>query len=199
MRLLPLAALLLALVGCGENGPVRLPYTPTVAVAPAWGANVSVGAVTDARGETDPTWLGAVRGGYGNPLRVLHGERQAADLVRQAFRDGLAARGMLAPDGRGTRDLSITVAQLDVDRYARIEARLDLRLAVLDAAGRTIYADEVKLNPVQGSILALDTGVFADPAGLRDLLARTLSQAVDQLLDKPGFRQAVQAGGARVS
>lgn len=191
-RFLLLSALLV-LAAC-EVPPVQLRYAPTTAVAPGSGS-AFVGAVLDQRGETDPNWIGAVRGGYGNPLKVLRGEQPTAGAVRQAFSDGLAARGMLAPVGGGGRELRIAVVQLDVDRYIRLEARLDLRLEVVGASGQPVFRDEVKVNRVTGSIIALDAGIFADPNELRDLLARLLSEAVDQLLDKPGLHQAVQAGG----
>jgi uncharacterized lipoprotein YajG len=189
-RALPL---LLLLAACGTTA-TQLHYAPTVAVAPGGGRAV-VGPVTDQRGETDPNWLGAVRGGFGNPLKVLRGDQPAAAMVRQAFSDGLQARGMLASSAAGTRELRIVVRQLDVDRMARLEARVDLQVDVVDARGQSFYSDAVKLDRVQGSIIALDTGIFASTDALRDLLARTLSEAVDQLLDKPRFRQVVQARG----
>ena len=195
-RLLSLPALLL-LVACGTK-QVQLHYTPTVAVTPGNG-KVYVGPVTDERREPDPNWVGRIAGGYGNPLKQLRGDLPAADMVRQAFNDGLAAREMLAQPGPGTRELRIGVRQLDVDQDIRKEARLNLALDVAGASGQNLYHDEVRLNPVAGSFFTLEAGIFADPDKLRDLLAHTLSQAVDQMLDKPGFRQAVQASGGRVS
>ena len=99
IKMLPL----LLLAACGST-PAQLRYTPTVTVAPGDG-KAHVGPVTDQRGEPDPNWLGAVRGGFGNPFKVLHGEQPATDMVRQAFSDGLAARGMLASSGTGGREL----------------------------------------------------------------------------------------------
>ena len=196
-RLYPLLILLL-LAACGGNKQVQLHYAPTVAVAPGSG-KAYIGPVADQRGEPDPNWVGRVEGGYGNAVAQLRGDQPAADMVRQAFNDGLAARGMLAQPGSGARELRIAVRQLDVDQFNRKEARLDLALDVIGASGQPIYHDEVKLNPVRGSLITFEAGIFADTDKLRDLLAQTLSQAVDQMLDKPGFRQAVQTSGGRVS
>jgi hypothetical protein len=41
---------------------VRIPDPATIAQV----------TVKDNRKEADPTWIGAIRGGFGNPLKVLH-------------------------------------------------------------------------------------------------------------------------------
>jgi len=52
-----------------------------------------VGTFVDARGEP-ANWLGAIRGGFGNPLKNLESDRPVADIVGAAFADGLRARGV---------------------------------------------------------------------------------------------------------
>ena len=198
MSRLYLFLVVLLLAACGSTTQVQLHYAPTVAVAPGSG-KAYVGPVTDQRGESDPNWIGRVEGGYGVAAKVLRGDQPAADMVHQAFNDGLAARGMLAQPGPGAHELRITVRQLDANQFNRSEASVDLALDVIGAPGQPVYHDEVKLNPVTGSFFTFEAGIFADMGKLRDLLAHTLSEAVDQMLDKPGFRQAVQAGGGRVS
>jgi len=48
-------------------------------------------------GREDPTWIGTIRGGYGNPLTRLASDAPVDRVVAQAFADGLAARGLRAP------------------------------------------------------------------------------------------------------
>ena len=59
----------------------------------------------DQRNESGPIGIGAIRSGYGNPLKVLHLSQPLAVTVGDVFRDALRARGLLkvdnqAPPGR---------------------------------------------------------------------------------------------------
>jgi hypothetical protein len=79
----------------------------------------------------------------------------------------------------------------------RREAEVTLSVDVVErVAARPIYHDQVAVDLVSGSILALDTGIFASPADLQALAQQALGQAIDQLLDKPGFIAAIYAGGS---
>jgi hypothetical protein len=60
------------------------------------------------------------------------------------------------------------------------------------ASSKAIYHDQVAVDLVAGSVLALDTGVLASSADLQALAQRALIQAVDQLLDNPAFVSAVR-------
>ena len=118
------AALALALPACTRQVP--LAYVPTE--APPIDGVPAIGAVTtsDTRGEPDPTWIGAVRGGFGNSLKALHTPRPLADMVTEAVRSALAARGLLAPPGSGSADLAVTVTEFNSTQYVRREANVDL-------------------------------------------------------------------------
>src|ERR1700731_447776 len=79
-------------LACSTN-TVTLVYRP--AVAPAAQSAVpatllSVGDFTDNRKEP-LRWIGAIRGGYGNPLKVLETDKTVSELVRDAFRQALTA------------------------------------------------------------------------------------------------------------
>ncbi|MGH6949590.1 MAG: hypothetical protein ACREH4_01865, partial [Vitreimonas sp.] len=50
---------------------------------------IALGDVTDGR-EHERTWLGAIRGAFGNPVKVLHTQTPVSDVVGAAVRDGLA-------------------------------------------------------------------------------------------------------------
>ena len=182
---------LLFLVGCTEQ--VGLNYAPSGTTASTGGpATISQVAVTDQRNEADPTWIGAIRGGFGNPLKVLHLSHPLRDEVAAAFRDALKARGMLDPSGNGPYELSAVVTTFASHRWCGGKPRRPSKwTSSTEDAGATLYHDVAKVDLVSGSVLALDTGIFADTSDLQALAQRSLVQCIDQLLDKPGFRAAV--------
>ncbi len=151
--------------------------------------------VRDQRNEPDPTWIGAIRGGYGNPLKVLHLSQPLAVTVGDAFRNALRARGLLAVDNQAPYDVSVSIVKFESTQMVRREAEVDLVIDVIDrATGGSNYHDEVTVDLVTGSILAIDTGILASPSDLQVVAQNALNQAIDQLLEKPGFLSAVHSG-----
>ena len=134
-------------------------------------------------GRDDPTWIGTVRGGYGNPVKQLNA-------------DALAARGLLAPGGGASPYvLVLTVHRFDASHYVRREATADLSAAPSErATGREVWRDRHRAHNVGGGLLSLSTGVLASTEDLRRAAPRTVSEPVDALLDKPGFRAALRRG-----
>ena len=190
MRILALL-LLLPTAACSTTA-VTLPYAPTAAVQTAARPTVAVVAVTDVRAEKDPTWIGAIRGGYGNPLKNVTTVRPVRDEVEAAFRDALTARGLLAPGGAAYR-LDVEVKRLSCNQLARREGHATFAVALVDArSGRTVYRDEAEARVVTGSIITFDAGLFASVEDLRDVARQAMSQAIDQALNRPGFVAAVQ-------
>lgn len=190
-----LALFALLLAGCSTT-QVQLPYAPTAAVSPVGAPSAGIAEVVDQRGE-GADWLGAIRGGYGNPVKTLRTDRPVRDVVHQALRDALAARGLLAPAGSQRYDLRLIVHRLSTSRLVRLEADADFELQVLErGSGRAVYTDRVRVRQVEGGLIAFDTGIFASVEELRALANRTQNEALDQLLGKPGFLAAVRAAGA---
>ncbi len=183
---------LLFVAACARQVP--LTYAPTHPISPVANAVTVDRVITaDERHEADPTWIGAVRGGYGNPLKVLHTPAPLSDIVTRAFRDALQARGLLAPEGAGRFDIAVAIEQFESTQYARREANVDLLVAVKSRnTGQEVYRDRVKVDLVTGSIFALDTGAFGSSDDLQAVAQTALNQAIDQALDKPGFRAALQ-------
>lgn len=103
----PIQVIALALALAGAEGcvtdTVSLGYKPVGQITSSTTASpITVGSFIDQRGET-PTWIGAVRGGYGNPLKKLETDQPVSTLVQSAFADGLKARGLLATGTGPTR------------------------------------------------------------------------------------------------
>lgn len=189
--------LMLALGACSTT-PVSMPYSPSVAVQPLSGArpavSVSERVVNErTRGREDPNWVGAIRGGYGNPLKVLTSPEPVDRVVARAFADALTVRGLGGPAGDRPRYvLSITIHEFSANQLARREAMADFT-AVLseEATGREVWQDREKVHHVDGNIFTTGTGIFASTDELLQVTVRTMNQAVDRLLDKPGFRTAM--------
>lgn len=200
MRLL-LPFLLAGLTACGTT-QATMPYAPTGPVQAAAAARPAVAvadrAVNERRaGRDDPTWIGTIRGGYGNPVKHLNADAPVDRVVARAFADGLAARGLLAPGGGGASPylLTVTIHQFDANQYVRREATADFGAALTErATGREVWRDRHRAYAVDGSLLSLSTGVLASTEDLRRVAQRTMSEAVDALLDKPGFRAALRRG-----
>jgi len=182
------------LVGGCTTTRVSLDYTPSTSPSAALQSRplAVVGRFADNRGE--PTnWLGAIRGGYGNPLKNLETSQPVSDLVAKAFADGLRSRGLLAGQGDGPYVLSGVIRKLDCNQYARREANADLQVILIEASsGRELFSQPYKKENVEGSLLSLKTGIFASVEGLRALTAKTLRQVVDAALDDPAFRDALR-------
>ncbi len=125
----------LALTACGST-EAPMGYTPTVAVRPAEAARpVAIGRVSNERGtgREDPTWIGTIRGGYGNPVRALNADRPIDQVVSQAFAAGLAARGLQAGAGAQPRHvLNVTVHEFNANQYVRREATADFSAVLVD-------------------------------------------------------------------
>lgn len=181
-----LAALCAMAAGCSTT-PVGLTYNPAGAtlVAPAAGAKVAVGTALDSRGFSDK-WLGAIRGGFGQPVKTLETQGPVKDTVRAAFADGLKARGLA---GDGPFLLAVDVRQFDCNQYVRREAHAKFHVGLVrKATGQTEYEHDVAADLVEGSLVSLDTGIFASVDDLRAVANKALQQAVDQALDDPGLR-----------
>ncbi len=199
MRPLPLLLLLASLAACGGT-QATMPYEPTVAVQAA-AARRPLVAVSDRvanerqAGREDPTWIGTIRGGYGNPVKRLNSDAPVDRVVARAFADGLAARGLHAPGGASPYVLAVTIHQFDANQYVRREATAEFSAVLVErATGREVWRDRHRAYNVDGSLLSLTTGVLASTEDLRRVALRTMSEAVDALLDKPGFRAALRRG-----
>lgn len=189
-----LLAILLAgaLAACGTTN-VGLKYSaaPTVARASIDAQPVRVGPFADLRGES-ATWLGVIRGGFGNHLKTLEADRPAVELVQTVFADALRARGA-KPDGAANASrLGGAVRKLYCDQYVRREANVVIDLTVSDAQGQQRFARTYEANKVEGSALAMDVGIFASPEELRAVLERTLQEVVDKALDDAELRAALR-------
>ncbi len=55
-----------------------------------------------------------------------------------------------------------------------------------------IYSKQIVVDNVDGSLLSLETGIFADVEDLRRVANATLQQAVDQTLDNAAFQAALR-------
>jgi uncharacterized lipoprotein YajG len=187
-------AVLLAAVGCASS--VDLVYGPPPAALPS-GASVPValGSFADAR-QNPPRRLGVVRGGYGNVLKRVNTRRPVAELVRDAFGEGLRARGLL-----GGKDAVLTlegrIEKLDCNLYFSREAHSRIEVSLVDARGRERFRKTYAEDREEGTGAV---GAFGSTEGLRRVAAEVLTATIDQALDDPEFRAALrgqpQATGA---
>jgi hypothetical protein len=201
MRFTPIIAisLSLAIAACGSTQS-SMTYAPTVAVRPAVPARpvlqVAPNVINQrSTGGEDPTWVGTIRGGYGNPLKALHSKEPLDQVIGKAFAAGLAARALNAPSGAASPYvLAVTIHQFDANQYVRREATADFSIVVAERrTGRAVWSNREKVYIVDGSILSLSTGVFASVEDLERVALRAMNEAVDKLLDKPGLREAIRA------
>ena len=190
--LLSLAVAVLA-SGCASSNSVKMDYQAQAASRFAAGAGaVTVAPFVDARGEP-ANWLGAIRGGYGNPLKVLETAEPVAKIVGQAFSDGVRARSGSGGAAASNRNFELrgTVRKLDCSQYVRREAHAIIDVVVVDGAGKQRLAKTYSSDVVEGSLLNLQTGIFADVEDLRGTAQKALREVVDKALDDPAFRDAI--------
>ncbi len=189
-------AAMLVLAGCGAR---VLPLTYTGPPNPVRrSGSVQVGASVDQRRDHDPTWYGAIRGGFGTPLKVLRSDVPVSQVAAKAFSDALAARGMLAP-GKGRFEIQLTVTRFEASRYVRLEAHAGHpRPGGGNGVGPCRLRGGRPGQQGKRQSSRADDGIFASPNELSDLMATALSEAADKIVEDPGFRRAVGDPGAPV-
>lgn len=153
---------------------------------------IGVGSFVDQRGEP-ANYVGAIRGGFGNPLKSLETEKPVSDLVHAAFEDGLHARGVTIERGSTPFQLAGVIRKLDCNQMARREANVEIELSVTDrASGLQRFSRTYSASNVEGSVMTLKAGVFASVEDLRTLTERTLRETVDKALDDSALRAALK-------
>lgn len=180
------------LAACGTTS-VGLKYSAdaTVAKASPTAPPLIVGNFSDDRGKP-ANYLGAIRGGFGNPLKTLESDRPVGELVNTAFADGLRARGATVDTGTAQHQIVGTIKRLDCSQLVRREAHVEIDVAVIDKAGQRRFSKTYNASTVAGAVVAVDTGVFASVEDLRVVLEKTLRETVDKALDDPQLRAALQ-------
>ncbi|WP_038052044.1 YajG family lipoprotein [Thioalkalivibrio sp. ALJ1] len=182
----------LFLAGCTTT-PVTLDPASSRDAAVAGEANVEMGAVTDSR-QHGSNWLGAIRGGFGNPLQTLETEKPVSEVVREQFITGLEQRGMLAQEGEGDFILEVDIEQLDSNQVMRREAHSRLDVALIEqGSSQVAYENSVRSSNVEGGA---GGGVFASIEKLEEILTRTLWETIDEALDDERLHQAIADGPA---
>ena len=185
--LLCLVLPVIALSAC-SNTTSDMRYTAPATLARAAAPAVSGVTAIDQRKE-EAHRLATIMGGFGNPLKTLDLARPVKDEVADAFADGLRARGLLA-DGAPYR-VELLIRKYDADMLMGSTGRIDLDLSVIDTATQqVIYKDSAANERSDFHFFA--TGVFASMDELQKLAQEALDVTVDQLLDKPGFRAAIE-------
>ena len=195
MRLAPTLKLAVTLVGLAACSPVvSLTYTPTHAVVPGSPSLLAAVSVMDARGEEPDVLLSRPNSMGIIPVAYTH--RPVADEVATLFTKALQMRGMVA--AAAPYRVRLTLNRLggntffnahiyddpETDDYS---AEVGIDLAVTDQSGRIIYQDKVRDSR--------DLNVPAGTGGggtLPSLLQALLNADVDELLDNPAFRTAIQ-------
>lgn len=147
-------------------------------------ASVIVGTVSDDR-KNDPNWLGAIRGGFGNPLKILTTEKPVSEVVKTALVDGLKANGWSEKSNAHYR-LDITMLRFDCSQYVRREAHIQLGVAVLNTkTNELVFNKQYNADNVNGSLAAFDAGIFGSVDDLKKVANDTLQDAIDQIVSDP--------------
>lgn len=150
-----------------------------------------MGPVTDSR-RHGANWLGAIRGGFGNPLQTLETEEPVSDVVRGQFLTGLEQRGMLAEAGEGEFILEVDIEQLDSNQMMRREAHSRLDITLLERGSRQVVHDNsVRSSNVEGGA---GGGIFASIEKLEEILTRTLWETIDEALDDERLHRVIAEG-----
>ena len=192
--LLCLVVPVIALSAC-SNTSSDMHYTAPASVARAAAPAISHVTAIDQRKE-EAHRLATIMGGFGNPLKTLDLSKPVKDEVADAFADGLRARGLLAA-GSPYR-IELLIRKYDADMIMGSTGRIDLDLSVIDTATQqVIYKDSAANERSDFHFFA--TGVFASMDELQKLAQEALDVTVDQMLDKPAFRAALEHRAPPVS
>ena len=189
-RFILTALLSSAIVGCSTHiESVKYQPTDLASNSVSGEASAVVGSFADDRG-TNANWLGAIRGGYGNPLKKLYTDRPVSEVVEQAFTDALQARKLLGDTQNAKVEITGEVIKFDCSYYFNREAHAHLLVKVLSLPSHTlIYSRAYQTDNKEGGWGA---GIFGNTDELTQFAQRTLNETVDKVLEDPEFIAALK-------
>src|SRR5262249_11138725 len=159
---------------------VAVEYRPPANIAAQPGlAAVQLGPFADAR-DVDAHWLGAIRGGFGQPLKSLVTNDPVVEVVRKGFSQGLAARGLLGQPGGAPYILSATIQKFDCSQYVRREAHARIALTLTESAsGKVVVSESFQRDLAIDNPNLFDAGILATTDDLQAVAAQALREIVD--------------------
>jgi len=188
MRFLITLLFCLFLASCSTTR-VGMTYSPTAGAQTLGGLRpIEVGSFIDQRGEP-ANWLGAIRGGFGNPIKTLESDIPVGTLVQSAFTSALQSRGADVTGSTSEVLLTGVVKQLFCNQVISREANVEIEIQVQDVASkRVLFTRTYAATNFEGT---LATGVFGSTDSLRALTEKTLREVVEQALNDSTLRLAL--------
>jgi hypothetical protein len=186
LRIACLVGVLGILFGCSTT-TATLRYEPidSIKIEPDAQPVAVVGTITDLRNEGDPRWFGAIRGGYGNPLKKLQGDTPMNQVVARSLSDALKERELLGSAEGAVFRVEGTIQVLDCNYYFNRDAHAQLLLNLVDAkSGAVLYAHSQKTDNSEPGVGA---GIFGDVNQLAQFMQKTLNQTIDKFFSDPAF------------
>lgn len=147
--------------------------------------------VKDDRG-TDPDWMGAIRGGYGNVLKSLRTERPMAEIIENVYRQAFEEYGYLdEPNGQVTFVASIE--KMDCSYFFNREAHAHIKVSLYNRGNDALLFENRYVTDIsEGGVGA---GIFGDVETLRDFGEKALNQTVDKSMTDLTFIAALASAG----
>lgn len=189
-RIISVATVFLSLLlsACSTH-LVPIKYEPSRAiVTPDKIAPVASVHATDNR-NAGHDWVGAIRGGYGNPIKKLRTSEPIGDVVTAAFVEALRARRMLGTADSSNKAVEISIVKFDCSYYFNREAHAHLQVTVLSLPDHASLFS--KLYVTDNTEPGVGAGIFGDVDHLARFAQMTLNQTIDKVLNDPFFHDAL--------
>src|ERR1700722_13668073 len=171
-------------------------YSPSSAstsiVGPEITTPVGVGNFSDNRG-TDPRWLGAIRGGYGNVLKRIETDKPGSEVVHDAFIAALDARKIPMSSNPPVL-IEGTITKMDCSYYFNKEFHAHFHVTVASLPTRAVvFQNDYVTDRNEGGVGA---GILGDPDALAREENDTINQTIDKVFADANFLAAISGASA---
>lgn len=135
--------------GCVVGQKIDLTYTPEAPSTLGQGQLLTV-SVADLRphvkkGEKSPSYIGRLRGGFGNPWDVnTEGDVPLDQVFRVGLMADLETMGFKAHEAQAPRTIQVEIREYDVDGMLNGVFNYEIRARVLDASGKLLFENTLK-------------------------------------------------------
>lgn len=178
------------LSGCSTHTfNVRYEAASPAEAVDASAPEISVGSFQDARG-THAAWLGAIRGGYGNPLKKLYSDQPLGTVVSASFKEALKIQGRLDESNQSHLRIEGRIDKLDCSYYFNREAHTHLTVNLVETTTNSIIYTQTYRTDVKEP--GVGAGIFGNVDHLAALMQRTLNQTIDTALSDPAMQAATR-------